>query len=131
MDETVETKLVSILEWAETWAKTSENFVVEQSPLYVQELLNWGFWGSLIPFIFCCIGLINAAIPVAMLIKTFAREHYDGRAVIDSSGFVFYMLFSLLVGLISVFAIWDHLDWFQISIAPRVWILEHISQLLK
>ncbi len=49
-DINVAEKLNSILSWVEETAKTAEAFAIEQTPLYIQELLAWNFWYSLIWF---------------------------------------------------------------------------------
>lgn len=53
-------KSVEILDWLETSVKQTTDFVVEQTPQFIQELLAYSFWYSLIWFFISLIALAFA-----------------------------------------------------------------------
>jgi len=48
MNEEEKSELIRFLHGVETRVDRAENFVVEQAPLYVQEVLDWEFYGSIL-----------------------------------------------------------------------------------
>ena len=51
----------SILTWIENVAKNTEGFIVEQSPLVVQELLAWALWSNMIGIVAVVAGMAALA----------------------------------------------------------------------
>ena len=77
MQPEIQEKLTSILTWVEETAKTAGDFAVEQTPLYIQELLAWNFWYSLI---WAVLGIICLSIGLFSV-----RQLYKNRAEIINS----------------------------------------------
>jgi len=118
--EELKTKLTDILAWIENSLKTAEGFVVEQTPLYIQELLAWHFWHSLIVFSLGPLILCALAFAGKLLIRY-------GRTASDPDFYYIPCLFGLLVVIpIAVSVMLSNLDWLKILIAPRVWLLDHV-----
>lgn len=127
MQPEIQEKLTSILTWVEETAKTAGDFVVEQTPLYIQELLAWNFWYSLI---WAVLGIICLSIGLFSV-----RQLYKNRAEIINSNDDFPSSalwgFPSFLGIIIGITIFLHnLDWLQITVAPRVWLVEYVGSKL-
>lgn len=117
-------KLSSILDWVEETAKSAEQFAIEQTPLYIQELLAWNFWVTLPLFI---LGLVVWAITISR-IKFVASYNYDKDP--EPASAVLSVGALILGPIIGSALIGANLDWFQIWIAPRVWLVEFVASKL-
>ena len=118
-------RISGILDWVEQTAKTTEGFVIEQTPLYIQELLAWNFWESIIYF---GIGVFFLTI-CGFLIKHATKVDWsyggnDGEQALTSIGS------GLFFAIGSGFA-FANLDWLKILIAPKVWLVEYAAELVK
>lgn len=118
-------KLLETLSWVEQTVKSGESFLVEQTPLYIQELLAWNFWYSLIWFV---LGLVLLGV-TGHCIKTAKRIGWDSDDVFPLQLYsVFGGIFSLILG----FVFTSHnLEWLQIKIAPRVWLVEYLQEMIR
>jgi hypothetical protein len=123
MKKEVEEKLVDMLNWAEGALKTGSDFVVEQTPLYIQELLVYNFWTSLICFILSLlvfIGTIFGGYKFARWCKRTATPEALPALTI-----------TILPLMISSMTMSNHTDWFKIKMAPRVYIVDYLRTELK
>jgi H+/Cl- antiporter ClcA len=126
MEAELQSKLTSILNWVEETAKVTEGFVIEQTPLYIQELLAWNFWSSLIWF---CLGatlMICGAISLRKIFVNF--EKWDREECHKLAISIIIAVIGLLFGgpmLASNF------EWLKIAVAPRVFLLEYVTQAVK
>jgi ABC-type phosphate transport system permease subunit len=122
----LESKLSSILDWVEQTAKSAEQFAIEQTPLYIQELLAWNFWLSLIWFFIGCGYCIIAAV-------SWYKLYRHREEIIDAADFPLQLLWlapALLFGMCGMLTTINHLNWLQISVAPRVWLVEYVASKL-
>lgn len=121
-NEEIKTAIVEYLKTFESGLKRAGDFSIEQVPLVVQEFLAWEFWGSLTLAILCC----TAIMIVGLLHKAgcnASNPTSEGRVMVYVlSGFA---LFLLIGGAISEF-----IDVLKVTVAPRLVILEKISELL-
>lgn len=62
MNEELKNKLLGIVDWIEETAQKTGEFATEQIPLYINELLTWHFWHSLVFFNFGTISIIFSII---------------------------------------------------------------------
>lgn len=122
----LETKLTQILDWVEQSIKTAGDFVAEQAPLYIQELLAWNFWFSLIWFcagfallitFFCCLRTVIKSD------QNFWSDKNSPRAIPVVLGGAI----SLIIG---VPLTCSNLEWLKICVAPRVFLLEYVADKL-
>lgn len=132
-DIDIQSRISSILNWVEDTAKSVGTFTVEQTPIYITELLAWNFIVSMLYFI---ISSLSLGVGIYLLRKSILGEFWASEWRGYSSypkhpkmiaNFV-VSLVCLLPGLIGSMS---NLDWIQIWVAPRVWLVEHISNLLK
>jgi len=122
-------RLVDSLDKVAEWVKQAEAFTVEQAPLVVQDILSWGWYGSIVP----CVGLflISLVMGIAAAIFFFfglkADEKQDGdTATFCAISVVFLVVFMWLpFGL----ACEHGMKALKVKEAPRVYILEQIGVL--
>jgi len=100
-------------------------FLVAELPEVIQQLLHWYFAKSVI---YSLIGFFLAYV-VYRIVK-FAIHFYKTDESYDAEPKVFVIvLLGSVVGFIGVFFV--SLDWLQILIAPKVWLIEYASELVK
>ena len=111
MDE----QLTAVLEWLKTRADGTEKFILEQAPLYAQEVLAWQFTTGIAG----CIVVGTLCALFAALTRVITKDDSDGMPTI-------------LCGIVTVFclglSISFGLDAVKTKIAPRVVIIEHLKQ---
>lgn len=120
----LQSKLSSILDWVEQTAKSAEQFAIEQTPLYIQELLAWNFWITLPLFI---LGVITWTIALSR-IKFVCLYDYDKDP--QSALAIVSVLSVIICPVVGSILIGTNLDWIQIWIAPRVWLVEYVASKL-
>lgn len=102
------------------------DFVMEQTPLLVQEVLHWYFAYYLIMFI---LGFV--------VVGALAYLTYRTNKWIKSKKDDDYMVAWLPIGVINLIGIvvacdsLFNLTWLKIYIAPRLWLIEYTTQLVK
>lgn len=130
-DINVAEKLNSILDWVEQTAKTAEAFAIEQTPLYIQELLAWNFWTSLIWFSIGFLPMIGQGVLLKFIVGEYKIFLEKGNSEDTAFCCVFGTITSLLFLLfIPLCFFLNNLDWLQITVAPRVWLVEYVASKL-
>ena len=93
---------------------------VDEIPLVVQELLTWKFAESLLWF--------TLAIAIWILTFVLGRVSWKNAEELDDA---LPPIVLCLIGLIGIGLLIFDLDWLQIWLAPRVYILEYAASLVK
>lgn len=121
----INSKITELLSWLEEAGKTGSSFVVEQTPLYIQELLAWNFWYSLMWFIF---GVGLWVVASLFTIPAFKADwDYDNKDF-GKKMCIFPALICFMIGLF----IWpENFTWLQIKLAPRVWLVEYLQGMIQ
>lgn len=139
MNEKLQSQLTRLLEWAERATTTTANWTAEQIPLYIQELLVYNFWVSLIWFILGVLFVGFSANRVYSVVwGKLSKDKWEEEKSVWSSS----MTSSGVQGIVSiccavVFGLWGsgliihNADWIKISTAPRVFIVEYLRAELK
>lgn len=122
-DINVAEKLNSILSWVEETAKTAEAFAIEQTPLYIQELLAWNFWYSLIWFF---VGIVLLLIGVNSL-RILKRDMDKIVKEDDPLSFGVLAILSVLGLFFGPILFFNNFDWLKITVAPRVFLMEYVA----
>jgi|2_EtaG_2_1085320.scaffolds.fasta_scaffold00549_6 hypothetical protein len=114
-------KLDEILAW-------TTDFAAEQAPLVAEEVINFAFWESAIVAVVC--GAI--LVVLAILYRHFYPVRSDRQD--DADWFMGQVLFNAFAG---IAVIWPIIFGFtaihcllKVTLAPRLYILEYISELL-
>ena len=122
MKAELEQKSIDLLNWLEQTIKTTTEFGAEQIPLFIQELLRYNYWISLTIFIVSVTGLILCLYALYKFIRW--------GLVDDTDALPFSMFFSFPIGG-CVVAICCNMDWLMIQLAPRVYLLEYVKDMIK
>lgn len=139
---TLEQKSTEILNWLEQSIRHTSDFVAEQTPQYIQELLAWNFYMSLIAFAINLSLLVFGLYLVKRSFKFYpGKEHefqkrtsyygspmFNDSAIVKRVVFTVVMVASLIIGLVGTTS---NTDWFKIKIAPRVYLLEYALESIK
>jgi hypothetical protein len=125
MNEDLKTKLLEYLDKLDSGVKTATDFSVEQAPLVIKEYLDWIFWFNttwgLVWLTICMVIILAAATVVKLALKD---EEYGAAALIT--------LMTAVVLIIPIYwTIAYTLEAIQVVIAPRIVLLEKISELIK
>lgn len=125
MNETVNQILTKIIE-----SVTSvQNFVLEQAPDVIQQLLAWNFYFGLIWGI---LGALTSLTLICVFFKKFlpwadSLDRYDKDFVMFLGSVIFgiFLTISALVGICNL------TEALKIYIAPKLWLIEYAAQLIK
>lgn len=122
INEEIKQKMVEYLQSFEAGMKKAGEFSAEQAPLVVQEFLAWEFWGA----VFIAAGfLFMAVILTIILIVVYCRRTDEfERFMIGVFGGAPVLALYIASGIAT------H-DALKVTIAPRVVVLEKISELVK
>jgi len=110
------------------WTKGAKDFVTEQAPLLVQEVLAWGFWYYFIWAAFCATAILVGMFGIYSIMRCYFTKPAESRdgdflgatAVVSAATLVPLVFFCL------------NLIWMlKIVIAPRMYLLEYLSKLVK
>lgn len=96
-----------------------KDFVLEQAPGVITQLLRWEYTISLIWF---CVGVLILAFAIWFIVYSVKADVIDYDAIFHCGCAAF---------LIGLFMIGCNIDWLQIAIAPKAYLLEYASELIK
>ena len=110
----------------------AEDFVIEQAPLVIQELLTWNFVISLLWHIVGWVLLSTIFLYSKKLWEFRGEEELESKGTAQEG---FATVLTIIVYVAHVFFsslfIFSNLDWLKIWIAPRVWLIEYAAELAK
>lgn len=121
MNETIKTQALAALQQVITDTTTLRDFAVAQAPEVIRELLTWKFTVSLICF---------ATGAILLTLGNWGTKKlgdYEYRQTRDRG---FSVILHLVVTGLGLGLLSSNLDWLQILIAPRVWLIEYAANLL-
>lgn len=129
MDNNLQEK---VIQWIESTASKIGDFATEQIPPFITEYLTWKFWEAAFSASLYLIVLAVAGVYLAYWKKIWAwtMRNID---VGDGVSLVPTLLSAVGVSLLLVFQFpYDEIkDMIQINIAPKVYLLEKASELIK
>lgn len=97
-----------------------KDFLVAETPEVIQQLLAWEFTISLLGFIMGLSFTVGTYFAARSFLKYLRTE--------DSEEFILVMLLPLSLG---IAALINNLTWLKIWIAPKLFLLEYASNLIK
>ena len=119
MSDSLLTKLSELglkaVNWAEMTTTQLLAFIEKEAPLLLDEWIRWNFYRSLILWAACLLAII--IVPISL---NFVNKKFD----LDGIPNLFNLFLCFPIAGLFIF-----IDWLQILIAPRVWILENIKTL--
>jgi len=114
---------IDILDFAKMSAIQIFKFIEKEAPLLLNEWMAYHFWTSLILF---SIALLIFIVPMFYYRRIYK---YNKTLKYNSQGFPW--LITGFAQFIAFTLIVFNLEWIKILIAPRVWILENIKDLIS
>ncbi len=100
-----------------------------EAPVLVKEVLNWHFCVELIPCILGVILIVAIPLWVFLFIRKYSVKYRaEMECYCHEDKFALFALFALIP---SVALVCANLAWLQIWIAPRLFLLEYIGDLIK
>lgn len=97
-------------------------FAVEQVPLVVQELLTWHLVVSLLWFTISAVVMITSIVFIVSVWRGRFEDRQDAALI---------CLFLSTIPLAAFFIMVHNIDWLQILVAPRLYLLEYAAGLVK
>lgn len=121
-----------VIQWVESAASKINDFATEQIPPFIHEYLTWKFWEAAFGaslYVFCLI-------PLGVYLHQFKRFWKWGQdESYNSSGFTVFLFCLVTICVcgitIAAFPYDDIKDMIQISIAPKVYLMEKAAELIK
>lgn len=132
MNDQLQKALADIITTLQKGAEQVGTVAQEQVPLLVQEYLAWGFWSAAINAAVCG-GILLALLATFLVALRKSRGRWDGQGpTVPIVTFIVsgVLLFALGVPLL-IEGIGAGKELVQISIAPRVYLLEQVAALVN
>lgn len=126
MNEELLKQLVPIMEITKNGVIKAVDIIQEQAPILVKEILAWEFASSLITFLIGVI-LCLSFIPMVKNTSKWFRED-DGDPTPRCVLSFIYWIIAPLIGIPCILFAWD---WLKILIAPRLFLIEYVANLIK
>lgn len=132
MDNQLTDRLNALLDFTVKSLETTKDFVVEQTPLLIQEYIQWGFWSNIISASISLVILIVCVYCTtigrsSLLKKYFKDENNEGW-------FIAAVILTIASCIFGMFALEDFVNHIKtvvkIQVAPRVYILQELKTLL-
>lgn len=119
-----------LFEKALEYAKTTENFVAEQSPLIAQEIIKWGIYYNL----FCAILLLVLVIVIGFIFyKLFPRvkKGFEDEDVFIALGGGLLGFGLIIINVVFIFDIFFYGKTFMMAVlTPRLYLIQEITKML-
>ena len=121
-------QLAEILKKGLEAAEKTGNFVVEQAPDLIQQLIVW----KTCEYIFLILISIAFLFSIYKWYKSAMKRYDDLDNFIDKPEFFVFSIYSIVVILIFVIALFQSFfNLFQILLAPKIWLIEYATNLIK
>lgn len=143
MKDSLLTKLsqmgIEAIDWTKMTLGQIVAFIEREAPQVLQQWIQWNFWISFIWFI---IGFINLII-FLLILRAIFQPYYDTKRERQytsrwkywddeyNEGTAFIALGAVIHLVVSIAIVLLSLEWIQIWIAPKLWVLENIKELFK
>lgn len=127
MSTALESVLVETIKKATTTAETATQFVLEQAPEVVQQLVTWKIAANLASTLLDIVVIVILIKLVLSLVKIFNQSVRDGNPG-PFFGIFFGSVGVIIIGLgirVSIFTL------LQLTIAPKIWLIEYAANLLQ
>jgi hypothetical protein len=135
MDDALKSKLLSYLNEMEAAATTGKDFLIEQAPLYVQELVYWEFCDALSSACLCLLFLVLFWAAFTVTFFVVRKMDFELRWGIRAGAFAATLVFSLFPTIPPIGArggLFGHVSRaVQCKVAPRVVIVEKLREAMN
>jgi len=129
MNEQLQTALTDLINKSLAGVDATKDFLVDEIPDVVQQLL---WWHGIYNFILFLFGILYFFSIFSIVLMVY-RKNKEGIKQFDGEEVFFFSLFGpiflFIIFLPVLFTM--NLTWFQIWIAPKVWLLEYATRLFN
>lgn len=124
MKEEIIKNLAGIIEYV----KQGADFIKEQAPLYVQEMINYKIWVSCFEILLCVVGFVASIYAMEKLIRYVNNEEEYDESDSGIIAFGFLLIIAFIIFLLIVLCV-DVETVIQATVAPRVFVVEQIMKI--
>jgi hypothetical protein len=117
----MEEQLTDVLNWLKVRADGAEKFVLEQAPLYVQEVVAWVFWGNFLASMLCFATILVSGYSAFRFLLWLGKDDNHEYAPL-----IMFWAVPLVVSVIGFFQTAPQA--LKAHVAPRVVIVEHLQK---
>ena len=126
MNQEMEKAVIELIKGAVANAEQAKQFILSETPEFVQQLL---LWKAMTSVLLCLIGVALAALAVWYRRNTKGLlEEAESESEKSNISFVRTLVLCGIVFL-SVFVVFENMEWLQIWIAPKVYLVEYAASL--
>lgn len=123
--------LATLINKSVTEVESGVSFLQTQLPDVIHQLLMWKFVYSLSMFIFGIILLIGATYILFKYLGKGKKINPNDHREVENYTIILFIIGVAYIIIVSVAYTLINLTWLQIWIAPKVWLIEYTSQLIK
>ena len=128
MNTILEQYLAKVGEKVLTVADKGMELAAEQVPDYIQQLLMWYGIRQFIVFVVSIAFMIGVVVAAYKWVKWIRTDGFDEESEFK---YILYTIFWLTEAFVFVVAISNiNLEWLQIWLAPKVWLIEYAGKLI-
>ena len=137
MTEELQQRTAALLDYLEVAIRSTTDFATEQTPDVIHQLLVWNFITSLILFSVSFVSLIAIVVVTYKIAKCVIPEKQHEvyvkhmKELLEEEEIEGLFIVSCVVFSFAVCTLVLNMDWLQIWIAPKLYLLEYASSLLK
>lgn len=128
-EDQMQLAVANIINKVAAGAEAATEFVIAETPDVIQQLLMWNMVERFLCFIIGVLILCSMIIGFSKCVIPTLKEKWaydEGEAFIIAAVAAIGSVVPAIVGCALI-----NLDWLKIWIAPKVWLLEYASQLVK
>jgi len=132
MNEQLQTALAELI----TSTLQAKEFIVGELPEVVRQLLAWKMCYSMVMMglsLIFCIVFVFAGVKIAKKVRLLQKEKLGSQRFYDNSdvAFEWFIFTCCSLAPAAVVAATFDIQWLQIWIAPKVWLIEYAASLVK
>jgi len=138
MNEVLQSKLAEIVELGKNGILQAADMIKEQMPDLVEQILRYNFVVSLLSWLtaIACFILVYKCVQRILKVMKYENErnvsngycYYAGKSIATNIICTVLGVICLITGLVLFF---EHAAWIKISIAPKLYLVEYLSYLIK
>ena len=132
MNEELQKALVELLSKANSGIDAASGFLVAELPEVIQQLLMWhGIYNFIMMMVAVACISIASTLYVKVIKNLNNKDHWATNSTATDFSPSGGLSLILSIVLIIVFFFCMNIEWLQIWIAPKLWLLEYAAQLTK
>ena len=133
MNKEIMAQILPIVEKTKEGILKGVEIAQQQVPELIQEILKWNFTVSLVWFIVGVIGMSVTIYCLIRILKTLHSELKKDMTDLSEEGAYNFSIFipTGIVAFLFGCNVFVNYEWLQIMIAPKLFLIEYISNLLK